>query len=144
MESNDRRPPQASLRRAVSTAYYALFHCLARSAAERFVGGQSRHRGEPAWHQVYRALEHGPAASACRNNTVMKDFPQEVREFASMFVTLQEERYRADYAIDHHFYKSVVLGAIDDAESAIDVYENARPEDQRAFVAHVLFRRRSS
>ena len=36
-----------------------------------------------------------------------------------MFVTLQEERYRADYAIGHHFYKSVVIEAIDDAESAI-------------------------
>jgi uncharacterized protein (UPF0332 family) len=37
-----RRPKQASLRRAVSTAYYALFHLLASEVAERMIIGPER------------------------------------------------------------------------------------------------------
>ena len=48
---------QASLRRAISTAYYAVFHSLARIAADLIVGTD---RNE-AWHQAHRALEHGSA-----------------------------------------------------------------------------------
>ncbi len=60
-ELSPRCPSQANLRRAVSTAYYAVFHCLADAAANLFVG---RSRGS-AWPRVYRALEHGKAKSAC-------------------------------------------------------------------------------
>ena len=54
---------QASLRRAISTAYYAVFHSLARIAADLIVGTD---RNE-AWHQAHRALEHGSAKNACLN-----------------------------------------------------------------------------
>ena len=50
-ELNPRRPSQANLRRAVSTAYHALFHCLAACAANTLIG---RVR-DAAWHQTYRA-----------------------------------------------------------------------------------------
>lgn len=33
------RPRETDLRRAVSTAYYALFHCVAASGADLLVGG---------------------------------------------------------------------------------------------------------
>ena len=59
-----------------------------------------------------------------------------------MFVTLQEERHRADYAIAEYFYKSDVLGIIHDAESALDSCKRAGREDQRTFVAYALFKRR--
>lgn len=62
--ANAKKPRQAELRRAVSTAYYALFHALARNCADLFVGtGDARSKG--AWSQVYRALEHGFAKNAC-------------------------------------------------------------------------------
>ena len=51
-ELSPRRPSQANLRRTLSTAYYAVFHSLAGAIADG--------RNE-AWHQVYRALEHGSA-----------------------------------------------------------------------------------
>ena len=54
-ESGQAPPTQARLRRAVSTAYYAMFHCLAASAADLFIGTVRN----PAWHRIYRALEHG-------------------------------------------------------------------------------------
>lgn len=39
-------PRQANLRRALSTAYYALFHCLARCAADTVVGALKARRSE--------------------------------------------------------------------------------------------------
>ena len=74
----------------------------------------------------------------------MKGFPAEIRHFASMFVTLQEERHRADYVIAEHFYKSDVLATIHDAESALAAYKRAGRADQRTFMAHALFKRRPS
>jgi hypothetical protein len=49
------RPRQASLRRAVSTAYYALFQALCETCASRLVG-----RGKPweAYTPIFRAVEH--------------------------------------------------------------------------------------
>ena len=133
------RPAQANLRRAVSTACYALFHCLARAAANLFAGK----RKDAAWHRVYRALEHGRARSACRDGQAMQVFPEEVRDFAKAFVVLQEDRQRADYALDGSlFYKSDVVMAIDTAESAIGRFEQADADARRNFAAHVLFRQR--
>ena len=37
-ESGAAQPTQADLRRAVSTAYYALFHCLAATVADLLTG----------------------------------------------------------------------------------------------------------
>ena len=131
-------PTQARLRRAVSTAYYAVFHCLAGTAADLFIG---RSRNE-AWHQVYRALEHGKARNACWHQRAMQRFPTEVRDFAEAFVMLQDRRHEADYALDDRYDKLDVLSAIDRAENAIARFDQADIEHRRSFVAHVLFRQR--
>jgi len=81
VESSTGRPAQAHLRRAVSTIYYAMFHTLARCCANLFIGGKGADRSNPAWHQVYRALEHGTAKSACSHGKVNK-FPKDIQEFA--------------------------------------------------------------
>ena len=140
-ESGRGRPTQARLRRAVSTTYYAMFHCLAATAADLFVG---RKRG-PAWHRAYRALEHGKAGNACRQGRTMREFPTEIRRFAERFATLQVERQQADYALDGNAYlKSDVLVTIAAAERAIGWVEQADARHRRAFATHVLFRRRPS
>ena len=140
-ESSRGRPTQARLRRAVSTAYYAMFHCLAVSAADLFIGTV---RG-PAWHRAYRALEHGRARSACRQGQTMREFPMEVRDFAEAFVALQKARQQADYALDADVYqKSDVLEYIASAELAISQFEQADIDAKRGFAAHVLFRQRPS
>ena len=134
------RPTQAKLRRPISNAYYAMFHCLAGCAANLLIG---RTR-EPAWHQTYRALEHGKARHACEDKGPMAAFPQEVRRFAKAFVILQKARQQADYALDGRYDKLTVLGAIDMAQRAIAQFEQADAQHRRAFVAHALFKRRSS
>ena len=140
-ESGHAPPTQARLRRAVSTAYYAMFHCLAASAADLFIGTERN----PAWHRTYRALEHGRARSACQQGRVMREFPTEIRDFAKAFVVLQKARQQADYALDADAYrKSDVLGHIASAELAIGRFERADVAARRAFAAHVLFRQRPS
>ena len=140
-ESGHAPPTQARLRRAVSTAYYAMFHCLAASAADLFIGTERN----PAWHRTYRALEHGRARNACQQGQVMREFPTEIRDFAKAFVVLQKARQQADYALDADAYrKSDVLGHIASAELAIGRFERADVAARRVFAAHVLFRQRPS
>ena len=137
-ELSPRRPSQANLRRAVSTAYYAMFHCLAACAANAVIG---RTR-DSAWHQTYRALEHGKARNACEDKAAMASFPPEVSYFADMFGALQKLRQKADYALDGRYGKEDVRTTIDIAEDAIAGFEQADARHRRAFVAHVLFKRR--
>lgn len=66
------RPRETDLRRAVSTAYYALLHCVAAAGADLLVGGKQADRSERAWRQAYRALNHGRAKSRCKEITGKK------------------------------------------------------------------------
>ncbi len=138
-ELDPRQPTQANLRRAVSTAYYAVFHSLAYTAANLLIGRELT----TAWHQVYRALEHGNARSACLNKQAMEEFPHEIEEFALTFVDLQKARHRADYSYDVTFDRHDTLTAIDRAADAIDQLERVSIHHRRGFVAHLLFKRRS-
>ena len=63
------RPKQASLRRSVSAAYYALFHLLVDAAAGRLVSGADR---QPLRECLSRAFDHG----------VMKRVPSSSRSAA--------------------------------------------------------------
>ena len=129
---------QADLRRAVSTAYYALFHCLAGTAADLLTGS---HR-DPEWHQIYRALEHGKVRSACRQQEAMRAFPTEIRIFAKKFAALQDARHWADYAHDGRYSEAGVLALVEAAAGAIDRFEQASARQRRRFAIHVLFKRR--
>ena len=138
-ESGHAPPAQARLRRAAGTAYYAMFHCLAASAADLFIGTERN----PAWHRTYRALEHGRARSAYRQAQTMREFPVEIRDFAEAFVTLQKARQEADYALDTPTYqKSDVWDHIASADLAIRQFGQVAVDAKRSFVAHVLFRQR--
>lgn len=143
-----RRPGQAeaNCRRAVSTAYYAIFHCLANNAANLFIG----RKRNPAWHRAHRALEHGTIKKACQNKKAMAEFspefPPEIYYFAKKFVELQEMRQRADYALDDNpavYYKTRVLVLITTAAFAIMQFEQTNVQHRRDFVAYVLFKARS-
>lgn len=137
------KPRQANLRRALSSAYYALFHCLARDGANLVMGGTGASRSGPAWRQVYRALEHGQARKACQRSNIVNRFPNPISDFADVFVSLQEKRHEADYDPDGRFYKSAVIQEIDNAELAIQRYNASAIKDRRAFVALVLFKSRA-
>lgn len=135
------KPSQVSLRRATSSAYYAMFHCLARNCADLLVGGSNAIRSRHAWRQTYRALEHGFAKSACKDSLVTR-FPKAIEDFANSFVTLQEKRHAADYDPSIKLAKSEVIADIKTAREAIMEFKKATTKDRRAFAAHVLFKKR--
>ena len=129
------------MRRAISTAYYALFHCTAKSCADLLIGGDSAQRSQEAWTQVYRSLAHGAAKDACSKNTISK-FPRQIQDFASQFVAMRKKRQSADYDPDAHYFKSSVLNDIAACEAAIRDFASAPIVDRRAFAAWVLFKTR--
>ena len=137
------RPTQASLRRATSSAYYALFHCLARECADLLIGGSGSDRSDAAWRVVYRALEHGPAKTKCRKREMTRKFPEEVRSFANAFAELQEKRHSVDYDPFVQFTKSDASTDIATVELAITAFKSAPVKDRRAFCAYTLFKDRN-
>ena len=132
-------PSQANHRRAVSTAYYALFHCLAENCADMLVGETGSGRSEPAWLQAYRALEHGRAKERCQRKDFIHRFPLQIQGFAENFAAMQGKRQTADYDPSESFDQSGVIQDIDGAENAIAEFRQAPERDRRAFAAFVLF-----
>jgi uncharacterized protein (UPF0332 family) len=129
------------LRRATSAAYYAMFHCLARSSADLFIGGAGAERSRHAWKQVYRAIDHGPTKTACLDGLVTK-FPKPIEDFANTFVTMQTKRHSADYDPTAKFSKSEVVQDIATVKQAIEAFSMQPRKDRIAFCAFVLFKRR--
>ena len=137
------RPRQANLRRAVSTAYYALFHCLAACCADTLVGGKGADRDAAAWRQAYRALQHGQTRKRFET-AIRRNFPAEVAQFATLFVDMQIQREAADYDPYMRFSKSDVVQSIDSAEDAITQFAKAPASDRRAFAVYALLPLRTS
>jgi len=97
------RPRQANLRRAVSSAYYALFHYLTDQACRMMIGTQ---RPQLPFRQVIaRGFDHGTMKEACRSfsggnlpraivNKLPAAFavPMALKNVTRAFVELQEQR----------------------------------------------------
>ncbi len=137
------RPRGTNLRRAVSTTYYAMFHCLARSCADTLIGKSGRVRGTEAWARTYRALDHNAAKRRCQDTKGLGQFPESTRIFAKTFAQMQEQRHRADYAPDAIFRKSEVNQRINDVEDVINNFEREPRTIRRAFAAYILFKGRT-
>lgn len=103
------------------------------------VGGTGATRSRPAWKQVYRALSHGPTRKACVSKSLEK-FPDQVQDFANMFVQMQAKRHAADYDPTTRSTKSEVLLDIEAVEAVINDFVKVPVKDRRAFAALVLFK----
>ncbi len=96
LPEGDAEITQADLRRAISTAYYAVFHALARVSANSLVGDDKLTRPNKAWVEVYRGLAHGSCKDACGKAKSI-GFPAEIEGFSDNFIQLQVARKRVDY-----------------------------------------------
>lgn len=89
-----RRPKQASLKRAISSAYYALFHRLCWLCADELVGWSR------PWEfvtPIYRTLDHGSARNALEQTRNGDLLGHSVADVGRVFRHLQELRHSADY-----------------------------------------------
>lgn len=138
-----KRPRQSDLKRAVSTAYYAMFHALCRNCADCLIGTASADRSTPAWRQAYRAIDHGHAKGQCNNKKKLEKFPKDIEDFANLFYELQIERHTADYDPSSSFSKSDVLSLIEATEASIKAFNKVPIKHRRAFAAWTAMKSRS-
>jgi len=103
------KPRQAELRRAISTAYYAMFHFVAKSFADALNGTSSTERNNVAWTQAYRSLSHTQISNCCKRKDIQQDLPPEICQFCIIFNRMQLLRNEADYNPDMTFYRLNVL-----------------------------------
>ena len=136
------RPRQSDLKRAVSTAYYALFHALARDCADRFAG-TGPNRPDKAWRHTYRSLNHGDARSACKQLRTL-GFPSDLIRVGDVFQALQVLRHSADYDPTHRVSRADALAAIAQAEDGVAKLKATTPKDRVALAIQLLLKHRMS
>ncbi len=134
---------QTELRRAVSCAYYAMFHTLAASNANTLIGASPADQQRWAWQQTYRAADHRPTRNKLSRASLGSRFPIAIRNFGEVFAIAQNERHSADYDPHRQFHATDVADLIDRVEDAIAAF-NQTPEDIRRDLAiHILTNIRS-
>lgn len=148
-----RRPRQVDLRRAVSNAYYAVFHATLTAAADNAVGPGAR--ASAPYRLVYRSVRHRTLRELCKE--ILKTTPSakyrqyipqggfgaNIRSFAEAMVDLQERREAADYDPLEIFNRSAARFAINQGRSALHRFEAASKSDRDAFLSLLLFPLRS-
>jgi uncharacterized protein (UPF0332 family) len=142
------RPRQASLRRAVSTAYYALFHMLTNDAALKLVPNVP----DGLRAQAQRAFKHVEMRSACEqfakssstlSRLVVSPLEAELQAVAKTFVELQQQRHLADYDLTQSFDRIKVLRIIDKTKTAMTEWSEVRNQpNANVFLAALLLNSR--
>ena len=122
-------------RRAVSTAYYAVFHSLAKSCASILL--PSIDRDSEAYERVYRALDHGSIKAMTKGGS------DNLQKIGRLVVQLQIERHRADYLPPKKglFLDDAKL-LVDQARRAVTEIESFGEEDRIALATSLLFKSR--
>jgi uncharacterized protein (UPF0332 family) len=142
-------PRQADLRRAVSTAYFALFHAVLTAAADEFVGATRRTTAR--YGLVYRGIDHRGLRDLC--SEVVKQTPSaryaryqpaggfgsNIKSFATALAELQEKRHAADYDPLMHVRRADAELAIRTARFALRRFEQVGAERREAFLSLLLF-----
>jgi hypothetical protein len=146
-EAGRGRPRQASLRRAVSSAYYAVFHLLAADAAL-----QACSVSPPGLRdRVQRALTHDTMRQAANSfqatnlptylaSLLNRSIPTALITVARSFVRLQEERHKADYDVTYQFDRAGVQALVREAEQVFADWALIRNSDEcHLFLASLMF-----
>ncbi|HEX4159525.1 MAG TPA: hypothetical protein VHY79_13710 [Rhizomicrobium sp.] len=142
-------PKQVSLRRAISSAYYGVFHFIVAAAADQLAGVTRRSTSE--YGRVYRSIEHKNVRELCENinkqNLPARYLPHvpanglgtDIIAFSAAFVELQEKRHAADYDPMIRVKLSDARLAIRTARAAVGRFNAASNARRKAFLSLLLF-----
>lgn len=145
-------PRQVDVRRAISAAYYGTFHFILAEAADQFVGVAQRNA--PTYALAYRSIDHKTLKKICEvvRRTALPEnlkkyipggqFSDRLKEFSDAVIALQEKRSSADYDPSLRFSVSDSTALVEAAESAVEGFRSAVPEERRAFLALLVFHAR--
>jgi uncharacterized protein (UPF0332 family) len=142
-------PREADLRRAISAAYYGLFHFTLTAAADMVVG--SGNRSSARYGLVYRSVDHLRLRALCAQLNATK--PQNlslvpsggfgtIADFARIVCYLHELRNLPDYDTSRDFTPDEARVAISEARQGIKWFQQGTAEQQQAFLTLLLFRSR--
>src|SRR5579872_2158037 len=141
-----KRPRQASLRRAVSTAYYALYHLLISEATLNWKRAEQRPR-------LARLFEHGKMREASDGQSRQcKDFMKsnpppgpdldcavQLELVARTFSQAQQQRHTADYDNSKQWTRTEVLTQIALVDAAFQSWHTIRDEsDAQTYLVSLL------
>jgi uncharacterized protein (UPF0332 family) len=127
---------QASLRRAVSTAYYALFHLLIDEAVSKWTVERQRS-------VLARTFEHSKMKGSC--DEVVKivkgggSLPSELNIVAKNFIQLQHYRHTADYDNSKEWSRTDVVNVLTLATEAFQAWMEIRESDAAQDFVLLLF-----
>jgi hypothetical protein len=140
---------RTDLRRAISNAYYAVFHAILTEVADQIVG--KSHRAKSQYSLVYRSIDHkvirrwceivrqNPPPGKFRLHMPRNGFGEEIKKLAVSFVDLQEKRNLADYDPLFRVGKSEVLFIVASAQSSLQSLRDSRQSDRRALAFMLAF-----
>lgn len=141
-------PRQADLRRAISNAYYGLFHFVSKAVADEFVGASRRRSARYAL--LYRSVDHRTLRDV--SVEVQKErasnrygpyvprggFDTNLVAFAEAAFWLQVQRHAADYSPLPTYTASDAKQAVRTARKAIRQFGEADEEHRRMFLTLLL------
>jgi hypothetical protein len=136
-----KNPRQASLRRAVSTGYYALFHLLIDEAVSQWAVEHQRSA-------IGRSFEHRTMKMVCAD--YVRSFYEagapeagaKLKGIAQAFMTLQQKRHIADYDNGVQWHRKDVLGLLDMVSDAFKDWRVIRDQrDAQDFLIQLLLPR---
>ena len=134
------QPAPAALRRAISTAYYAMFHALAASNTDVLMGAAKDQLTADAWMGIYRGLNHTEAKTRLQQNR--PKLSADAQNFADLFCELQGERHNADYNPLTAFTSETAAAWLDKAETAITDFLETSATERAAIAILTLIRTR--
>jgi hypothetical protein len=144
--SQPNRPRQSILRRAVSTAYYALFIELSDDAASAMAPASPTKLKAV----VRRKLKHSTMVGVCKawkarnspwGHLIVAGPPAQLATVAGDFVALQEERHEADYEPTLRLSKAGAMASVLRARDAIQTWralKAAYPDAASVFLVSLL------
>ena len=142
-----KNPKQASLRRAVSAAYYALFHLLAEDAATLFAGlcGRSDMGTVSRITRTFAHLDMKKVAEKFANSELPTAFQSSGQKYATpddlklvtvVFGLLYQARQEADYNTGEPVIRSEAQKLIQKAKEAFAAWERIKDSaDARMYLA---------
>lgn len=142
-------PRQADLRRAISSAYYALFHALLTQIADDLAGRVDRQSSRYAL--VYRSVDHKSLRRMCED-IIKPNLPTKYTQYvppagfgadliavATAVVDLQEKRHSADYDPLYRVRASDAAIAVATSRSALLRLRRANRSYRRTFLSLAVF-----
>ncbi|MGH6675683.1 MAG: hypothetical protein ACRECE_05580 [Xanthobacteraceae bacterium] len=141
-------PRQVDIRRAISAAYYSVFH--ATLAANEYVG--AAHKWANRYTLAYRSIDHQKVREVCAKAKLAHvpreislyapsdGFDPEIRDLASALHELQQKRHDADYNPSIRVRTSDARLAISAARRVLDRLQAANSASREAFLGLLLFK----